>query len=104
MNQHRALRFPSESIFSNVHKVHPDLFDAGFVVRIFRRHDNLAAVFEQVEMMRSRIMREAHHVVAALNNAVLTSALVRLAVKTVRAASRNKRVVFRMLLPTPGWG
>lgn len=60
-----------------MHKEHPDLPDAGFAARIVCRHEHLAAVLEEVEMTASRNMREAHHVVAALNDAILTTALVR---------------------------
>jgi hypothetical protein len=48
-----------------------------FPSRIARRRDDLAAVFEEVGMVRSRNMQEAHQVVAALNDAILTTALVR---------------------------
>jgi hypothetical protein len=36
-----------------MHKVHPDLLDAGFAARIVCRHDHLATVFEEVEMIAS---------------------------------------------------
>ena len=58
-----------------LHKVHPDLLDAGFAARIVCRH--VATVFEEVEMIASRNMPETHHVVAALNEAILMTALAR---------------------------
>ena len=59
-----------------LHKVHPDLLDAGFAARIVCRHDHLATLFE-AEMIASRNMPETHHVVAALNEAILMTTLAR---------------------------
>ena len=49
-----ALKFPPEYIRASCRC--PDLLNAGFAARIACRHDDLAAVFEELEMMRRRNM------------------------------------------------
>jgi hypothetical protein len=69
MYQHRGIEISVREHPYDMVQVGPDILDACFILWILCRHNYFAAIFEQVEMMRSCVMGKAHHMVTALNHA-----------------------------------
>ena len=66
VNQHRRMEISGGEHLRDVPEVHPNLVAAGGVSRVVRGDLDRAAVAVEAEVMRGLLVREAHHVIAAL--------------------------------------